>query len=96
MLCAYIQGSVIHIGIVCQCQDGCDISGLTLAHQTSHLQIAVEIRSAVSAGRQSHAGPVKQAGSTASNTDSDRVQADRFTTIDQSTNVTVNTHATVT
>ena len=47
MLCAYIHGSVIHIGIVCQCQDGCDISGLTPSHDTSDFQIAVEIGSAV-------------------------------------------------
>ena len=96
MLCPDIYGSVIHVGIVCQCQDDCVISELTPAHDTSHSHIAVENGSAVSAGRQARAGPVKQAGSTASIKHSDQDQADRFTTTDQTTNVTGNTQAPVT
>ena len=60
-----IHASVIHVGIVCHCQDDCGISELTPAQERSHAPVAFGIGYLVPAGREARGGPGKPAGSTA-------------------------------
>ena len=71
-----IHASVIHVGIVCHCQDDCGISELTPAQERSHAPIAFGIGYLVPAGREARGGPGKPARSTASIQHADRGQAE--------------------